>query len=168
MKTNSTKHLILMALIPAMMAATSGVYIPMVGANITLQTLFVLLSGFVLGSKAAALSMVLYLLLGAFGLPIFSGFQSGVGVLLGPSGGFILAFPLAASLAGIERRPTKSYVLYGLLGSLSLYAVGIPWLMVQLSLPLLTVLSLMAVYLPGDAIKLVVAVRLGQALNQRL
>lgn len=157
-----------MALIPAMMAATTGLYIPMVGANITLQTLFVLLSGFVLGSKAGMISMVLYLILGAFGLPVFSGFQSGLGVLLGPSGGFIVAFPIAAAVAGLGRSRRSSYWVFGLLATITLYGIGIPWLMVQLSLPLLTVLSLMAVYLPGDAIKLVVAVRLGQTLDRRL
>jgi biotin transport system substrate-specific component len=168
MNTKKTRQLILMTLLPAMMAATTGIYIPMVGANITLQTLFVLLSGFVLGSKAGALSMMLYLLLGVFGVPVFSGFQSGIGVLLGPSGGFIIAFPIAAAITGLRSDRIRSYFLLGFLATLTLYTIGIVWLMIQLSLPLLTVLALMAVYLPGDAIKLVVAVRLGRIINQRL
>lgn len=168
MKTKQTRVLILIALIPTMMAATTGLYFPMFGANITLQTMFVLLSGFVLGSKGAMFSMLLYLALGSLGLPIFSGFQSGLGVLLGPSGGFILAFPIAAAIAGFRGKSNKSFFLYGLLGNISLYLIGIPWLMVQLSLPLLTVLSLMLVYIPGDILKLIIAVRLGQVLDRQL
>ncbi len=168
MNTKKTRQLLLIALLPAMMAATTGIYIPMIGANITLQTLFVLLSGFVLGSKAGAASMLLYLLLGVFGIPVFSGFQSGIGVLLGPSGGFIFAFPIAAAIAGLRSERTTSYYILGLLATLALYIIGVFWLMIQLSLPLLTVLGLIAVYLPGDAIKLVIAVRLGRIINQRL
>ena len=167
MNSKRTRQLLLIALIPAMMAATTGIYIPMLGANITLQTLFVLISGFVLGSKAAMLSMLLYLILGAFGLPVFSGFQSGLGVLFGPSGGFILAFPIAAAMAGLSANTGSSRFLYGVLATLTIYALGIPWLMVQLSLPLLTVLGLIVVFLPGDALKLLVAVRLVQTLDQR-
>lgn len=112
--------------------------------------------------------MLLYLLLGVFGIPVFSGFQSGIGVLLGPSGGFIFAFPIAAAIAGLRSERTTSYYILGLLATLALYIIGVLWLMIQLSLPLLTVLGLIAVYLPGDAIKLVIAVRLGRIINQRL
>jgi biotin transport system substrate-specific component len=168
MNTKKTRQLILIALIPAMMAATTGIYIPMIGANITLQTLFVLLSGFVLGSKAAMLSMFLYLILGSFGLPVFSGFQSGLGVLFGPSGGFILAFPIAAAITGRSDKKGSSRLLYGFLATLTIYAIGIPWLMIQLSLPFLTVLGLMVVFFPGDALKLLAAVRLAQVLDKQL
>lgn len=162
-----TRQLVLSALITAMMATTTGLYVPIAGANITLQTLFVLLSGFVLGSKNAMISMLIYLILGAFGLPVFSGFQSGLGVLFGPSGGFIIAFPISAAIAGLRGSRSSSYLLFGILAMITLYVIGIPWLMFQLSLPFITALSLMAVYLPGDGLKLLVAVRLGQILNQR-
>lgn len=165
MKAKQTRQLTLIALIPAMMSATTGIYVPMIGANITLQTMFVLMSGFILGSKAALLSMLLYLTIGSFGLPIFSGFQSGLGVLFGPSGGFLLAFPLAAAITGIRGKREVSYYLLGSLGIFSLYVIGIPWLMIHLNLPFLTILSLVAVYIPGDIIKLVIAVRLGKILN---
>lgn len=75
----------------------------------TLQTLFVILAGGMLGKRDGALSMILYVVLGLFGLPVFSGGGFGVARLIGPTGGYILAFPAAAYVVGsiIERLPDR-------------------------------------------------------------
>lgn len=70
------------------------------GVPITLQTLWVYLAGIVLGPVWAAVSFGTYLLAGLVGLPVFAGGNSGLGVFLGPTGGFLLAFPLAAATVG--------------------------------------------------------------------
>lgn len=77
---------------------------------ITLQTFAVLLSGAVLGAKRGALAVLLYLALGAIGLPIFSGGSAGIAPFMGPSAGYLVAFPLAAALCGfiISRLPKTS------------------------------------------------------------
>src|SRR6059036_2957404 len=60
----------------------------------TMQTFFVLLSGAVLCGRNAAISQTVYLLAGAIGLPVFAGFGSGIARLLGPTGGYLLSFPV--------------------------------------------------------------------------
>ncbi|WP_210648698.1 biotin transporter BioY [Nocardioides sp. SYSU D00065] len=77
---------------------------------ITLQTFAVLLSGAVLGMRRGFLAVVLYLAVGAAGLPVFSGGAAGLAVLAGPTAGYLVGFPLAAALCGllVERLPRRS------------------------------------------------------------
>ena len=79
---------------------------------ITLQTFAVLLSGAVLGSRRGFLAVLLYVVAGAAGLPIFSGGAAGLAVLTGPTAGYLIGFPLAAALCGaiVERLPRRSVV----------------------------------------------------------
>ena len=76
---------------------------------ITLQTFAVLLAGAVLGAQRAFLAVLLYLALGAIGLPVFSGGAAGIAPFMGPTAGYLIAFPLAAALCGfiVERLPRK-------------------------------------------------------------
>ena len=86
------------------LAAASQVAIPVPGTPvpITLQPLVVVLAGFWLGPAAGAASMVLYLCAGALGLPVFQPFGApGVARLIGPTGGYLLAYPVAAAVAGL-------------------------------------------------------------------
>lgn len=74
--------------------------LPFTPVPVTLQTVFVLLSGAMLGPVYGALAMIIYILLGAIGLPVFSGGSSGLGVLFGPTGGYLFSFPVAAFVIG--------------------------------------------------------------------
>src|SRR3989338_4487841 len=91
----------------ALFAALTGVVawfkipLPFTPIPITLQTLLVLMSGAMLGAYYGALAMIVYLILGAIGLPVFAGGSSGVGALLGPSGGYLLSYPPAAFVIGL-------------------------------------------------------------------
>ena len=67
----------------------------------TLQTFIVPLAGAVLGSKKGAAAAVIYILLGAVGFPVFSGFRGGIGIIAGPTGGFILSYPIMAFVVGL-------------------------------------------------------------------
>ena len=100
----TTKEITLVAIFPALMAATSWLTIPIgIGAPITLQTLFVMMAGLILGKKLGTISVFVYVMLGAIGIPVFAGMQGGIGVILGPTGGFIIAFILMAYLSGIMK-----------------------------------------------------------------
>ncbi|MFP4188212.1 MAG: biotin transporter BioY [Halobacteriales archaeon] len=109
------------AVLAALTGAGALLSIPLGPVPITLQTFFVVLAGFVLGAKWGFVSITLYLLLGSAGLPVFSGGAAGAGHLLGPTGGYLLAFPFGAALAGFvaERGDGRKGIV-----RLSLKAVG--------------------------------------------
>ena len=90
-------------------AVGAQVEIPHAPVPFTLQTFFVMLAGGMLGRRDGSLSMILYLLLGAAGLPAFSSAGFGLMRLIGPTGGYLLSFPLAALLIGILLGNASSY-----------------------------------------------------------
>jgi len=120
MKKN--RHLILTALMTAMTAVGSQIVIPIGTVPLTLQTFAVFLSGMILGPVWGGISQMAYLLLGLFGVPVFAMFTSGIGILAGPTGGFLLAFPFVAFLTGIERG--KLRVVTRLCALMILYTFG--------------------------------------------
>ena len=71
----------------------------------TLQVPAVVLSGLLLGPRYGALAQAIYLLVGAVGVPVFAEFKGGLGVLLGPTGGYLLSYPIAAAVAGLATTP---------------------------------------------------------------
>ncbi len=80
----------------------SQITIPMPGGvPFTLQTFAVCLAGIILGSKRGFVSILVYVLMGTIGLPVFSGFSGGVGKILGATGGFILSFPIMSFIIGL-------------------------------------------------------------------
>ena len=109
------------------------VQIPVGPVPITLQVLFVLLSGLVLGSRLGALSQVEYLAIGFAGAPVFAGGKSGLIALVGPTGGYLAGFVVGAYLAGLvaesAARPGRiRFFLAGLLGTAAIYVSGMIWL----------------------------------------
>lgn len=120
-----------------LMALSAGlrVHLPFSPVPLTAQTLVVLLSGALLGSRRGAFAVLLYLLQGMLGLPVFAGGAAGVATLWGPTGGYLLGFVAAAALTGWLAERGWGYhfgtILLALgLGNLVIYAVGIPWLAV--------------------------------------
>lgn len=117
------------ALMTAVTAVMAQIAIPMpAGVPMTLQTFAVTLAGVVLGSKNGGLSMVLYILMGAIGLPVFSGFRGGLAMLVGPTGGFLLSFPVMAFIIGLGIKYIKDKPLifwsYLALGTIINYIIG--------------------------------------------
>jgi biotin transport system substrate-specific component len=109
--------------------------LPLTPVPLTLQNFGVLLVGLLLGSRRGFAAMSLYLLEGAAGMPVFSPVgQAGIAHLHGPSGGFLIAYPLVAFLAGfVFERGVKNFVraaLAGVLAELLLFAGGLAWLFV--------------------------------------
>ncbi|WP_423750968.1 biotin transporter BioY [Salinirarus marinus] len=134
----ATKNVARAAVFAAVTSATAPVSMthPLApNVPITLQTLWVFLAGVVLGPLWAGVSFTLYLLAGLVGLPVFAGGASGLGVVLGPTGGFLVSFPLAAAATGLVvhgvsdlRAPADvsvpRLVTAMVVGSAVIYAVG--------------------------------------------
>jgi biotin transport system substrate-specific component len=139
------------------LAAQVAVPVPWSPVPITGQTFAVLLVGAVLGARRAFLAQALYLAEGALGLPVFAGGTSGALALVGPSGGYLVAFPFAAALVGAlaergwDRRFTTMFAAM-LLGSVVIFAAGLA----QLSrfVPHGHVLAAgLLPFVPGDLVK---------------
>src|SRR3989441_4244342 len=102
-----SRGIALAATLAALISVASPINIPLgpiTPVPITLQVFFVYLAGALLGARYGALSMVIYLVLGAVGIPVFSGPSSGPAVLFGFSGGYLFAFPVANLLRGYVAR----------------------------------------------------------------
>ena len=146
----------------ALTAVAAQVAVPLPGTPVpvTLQTFAVLLVGAALGTIRGALSMLLYLLVGMAGAPVFSHGTSGWG---GASFGYVIGFVVAAVVVGrlAERGATRTPARTAgvmVMGNLAIYAVGVPWLMAVAHVDLPAALGLGVVpFLIGDAVKVVVA-----------
>jgi len=98
----SAKDLCYIGIFTAVMVVCAQLAIPLPGGvPMTLQTWAISFAGIVLGAKKGALSAIIYVLLGAIGVPVFANFTGGIGIVIGPTGGFILSFPIMALLAGM-------------------------------------------------------------------
>lgn len=171
----TTHRLVLIAMVTAItcILAPFSIPIPISPVPISLTNLVLLISIYVLGWKDATVSYLVYLLLGAFGLPVFSGFAGGLGKIAGPTGGYLTGFIFMTIIAGIfvERYPDRRIlVITGMvLATMVAYAFGTAWLAFQMELPFTGALSIGVIpYLPGDTIKIILAVLTGPVLRSRL
>lgn len=173
---NTLKRNLTIALFAALMAAGAFIRIPIGPVPITLTTIFPLLAGLLLGPAAGSLSVIIYLIIGTAGLPVFAG-GSGPAVFAGPTGGYLIGYIPAAIACGLISDKTKALagrrfpfrdITAVVVGSLLLYAVGVPWLKWRLGLEWNQALSGgMIPFLPGDAIKAAAAVAIRMALVKR-
>lgn len=124
------KDLALIGLFTALISFCSWISVPFT-VPFTLQTLGVMLAAGLLGTRRGTLSVLSYIALGAFGLPVFSGFRGGIGVLTGTTGGYIIGFIFMALAIGLitERFGKSSPVLAAsiVLGTALCYAFGTAW-----------------------------------------
>jgi len=139
----------------ALLAAGAWVAIPVGPVPVTLQTFFLLLAAPVM-KRRAVIPAALYLLLGALNLPVFHSGLSGIGVLLGPSGGFLVGFIPAAAVAGLayEKRSRLIRIAGLAAGAGIIYACGVAWLLFSagISLPAALLVGVLP-FLPGDILK---------------
>ncbi|MFH1361283.1 MAG: biotin transporter BioY [bacterium] len=155
----------------------AGAYIriplPFTPVPITLQTFFVLLAGAMLGKKLGAISQFSYLLVGIFGLPVFTGGLYGFARLFGPTGGYLVGFVLAAFVIGfiLGRDQEASFVkIVGamLAGLAILFITGTMWLSVILHISIQKAAILgMLPFIVGDAIKLLAAATIYQRIQKQ-
>lgn len=158
------RSLVLVSLFAALTALGGFISIPLGPVPITMQSIFVILSGLLLGPRLGALSQLLYVFLGLVGLPIFSGFSGGLQAILRPSFGFLIGFIFSSYLGGTIYQSRKSpYRIYlaTILASLTSYIFGLAYMYLMLNLLASNPLTLgyiirfgFLVFLPGDLIKL--------------
>lgn len=162
----------------AVCAVLPAIPVGPVAVPITLQTLAVYLTGLVLGGRRGFLAVLLYVVVGLVGLPVFAGFRGGPAVLAGPSAGYIIAFPLAALGAGLlayavlrrgagRRRVVLGLAAAALLGGFVFTRLlGIPGMMLNGGLPLRDAFLADLVYWPGDLLKIALAAVIAAAVHR--
>ena len=159
--------MVLSSLFAALTAVCAWISIPIPPVAFTLQTFAVLLTLGVLGGKWGTVSVLLYLLLGIVGLPVFTGFQSGAVALPGPTGGFLWGFLLAGlvywELEKLGRLPAMAAA------QLTVYACGCVWFSLYAGNAGLgaAVLTCVVPYLIPDALKLALAHSLAARIGKR-
>lgn len=169
----TTKNLV----ITAMMAAVTCILgplampLPFTPVPISLTNFVIYLAAFVLTWKYCTLSYIVYILIGAIGLPVFSGFGSGIDKIAGPTGGYLLGFVFTALICSVVNHKFRGkiymYVAGMAAGLLVAYAFGTLWFMYQQGMGLKQSLVLCVVpFLIGDVIKIVVATIVGPALHK--
>lgn len=139
----------------SLITAGGWISLPFFPVPLTLQTLFVLLSGAVM-KKKGAIPVALYVALGTLGLPLFHNGAAGPGVLLGPTGGYLVGFVAAAYLVGAcyEKSGEKFHIIGLALGTVAIYICGCTWLVLSTGMNLwFALLSGAAPFIPGDTIK---------------
>ena len=172
-----TKDLALCALFAALIAVCAWISIPAT-VPFTLQTFAIFAALGLLGGKRGTVAVAVYLLLGAIGVPVFAGFQGGIGALLGTTGGYLLGFLLSALIVwGMEARfgsKTGVFLLSAVLGMLLCYAFGTAWYLVVYArtkgaISLATALGWCVVpFLIPDAVKIALAVLLRGRLKRHI
>lgn len=104
MRATRTRNIVTAGLMTALLSASAFVAIPVGAVPITLQTFIVVLAALLLEPLWAGASVLAYLVLGAAGLPVFSGGHGGLGVLAGPTGGYLIGFAVGAVMGALLRR----------------------------------------------------------------
>jgi biotin transport system substrate-specific component len=170
MPIEKLRWMVLASLMAALAAVGAYIHIPIGPVPIVLSTLFVLLSGLLLGSRWGSASMGVYLLVGAIGMPVFSGGKGGFAHFFGPTGGYLLGYVLASWVTGFISERSRGLLILEILaimaGSLAIYGLGVPWLkmVTQLSWPK-TLMVGMVPFLIGDAVKAFAALILARAVR---
>jgi len=166
-----TVDIVYIAIFAALIAVCSWISFPTV-VPFTLQTFGVFLAVFLLGGKRGTLSVLVYILLGAVGLPVFAGFSGGLNVLLGNTGGYIIGFLFSALFMWICEillgRKLWVYAVSMILGLIVCYAVGTVWFMAVYarnsgSVGLVTVLGWCVFpFIIPDLVKIALALMIGR------
>ena len=162
---------------------------------LSLATLILYLSTYILGKKSSVISCGIYLLIGLVGIPVFSGFTGGIGKVLGPTGGYMLGYLFLVYISGcfIEKwndgssgkmaadrsndsrgrwRHYSNYLMQGLgmiLGTAVCYLFGSLWLSFQSGTEFLTALTIGVIpFMPGDILKITAGIFVGSNIRKRL
>ena len=160
------RHIVLIVLGAAFVSLSAQIVIPTTPVPFTGQTLGVLLVGGALGFRRGAAALLLYLAIGAIGLPVYADGGAGVDVILGVTGGYLTGFVVAAAVVGRlaelgwDRRLGGALAMM-LIGTAIIYAIGVPWLKVYTAMPWADAVNGgMTKFLVWDAAKFLVAAAL--------
>lgn len=164
MKTKELVYAALFAALIAVLGQIPPIPLGFIPVPITAQTLGVMLAGGFLGKKMGSLSLVIFIILAAIGLPVLTGGRGGLGVLVGPSAGYIFSFPIAAYVIGwasekiwLQVKTWKLVVINLIFGVLLINLIGAPVMALITNTSIWAGLISAAAFLPGDIIKAVIA-----------
>ena len=161
-------------LFSAVIAIMAQISIPLpLGVPMTMQTFAITLAAVVLGAKLSTYSSLIYILLGAIGAPVLANFSGGLDKFVGPTGGFLISFPLMAYIIGygIEHKGMfkGAYALFLTLGTVSNYVVGVlVFCLITKNTVWAGVTACVLPFIPTAIIKAVLATYIGIAIRKRL
>ena len=172
MKPNS-HFLTVCGLIAAVFCVIGPITVPIGPVPVSLLTLAIYIAACVLGAYQTVVSVLVYLLLGAAGMPVFSGYQGGLAKVAGPTGGYLVGYLFLALLCGLAAEHSHSQPLLCLsgmvLGTAVLYAFGTLWFMAQTQTALWSALTLCVFpFVPVDLCKMAVALPVGRSTRSAL
>lgn len=169
---SKTKNMTVIGLMTAVICivAPFSIPIPVSPVPLSLTNFMIFIAVYILGMKSATICVILYLILGAAGLPVFSSFSGGLAKLAGPTGGYLAGFILLALIQGffLDHFPGKKYtaILGMILGMSVCYVFGTAWLAWQTGQSFIAALAIGVLpYLPGDAVKVIIAAIIGPKLR---
>lgn len=172
MKTLSLKEAIFTALMAALLCVLAPFSLPIGPIPITLATFIIYLIAYLLKWHMALISVVLYLIIGIVGIPVFSGFRGGLGVVAGPTGGYLIGYLLLVLSSALLLCHSRNRIWAGLsfvIGTVLLYLFGTVWYCIYASVSFIPALSVCVIpFLPGDLIKIIVALIVAPMISQAL
>lgn len=169
----SVRRIAMIGVVTAVTCVLAPLSLPIGPVPISLTNLVIYFSLYLLGTVDGTLSYLIYLLIGLVGLPVFSGGTGGPGKLFGPTGGYLIGFIPMAVIAGImiERFRSKWYLcLAGMVvGTAVCYALGTVWLAYEAQMkPMEALWAGVIPFIPGDLIKMVLALIFGPQIKKRM
>lgn len=161
------------AMMTAILCILAPISVPIGEVPISLATFAVYIAAHLLGTKRSLMCVMLYLLLGMVGVPVFASWSAGFNVMAGPTGGYLLGYLLIAFFTGWFTKLGKGripMILIGsILGTLGCYIIGTLWLGVQLSLSAKAALMAGVIpFIPGDLIKIVLSIGVTLPIKKQL
>lgn len=171
----TTKNIILCAIFAALTAILSQISIPLpfTPVPINLAMISVFIAGGLLGTKIGAISQLVYVIIGAIGVPVYANFTGGPGILVGPTGGYIVGYIIATIIIGVIAKRLEdsiySYTVAMVAGILGCYFVGTAWFMHITQSGLIEALLMCVVpFLIGDILKIILSAFLVKKLKKYL
>ncbi len=163
---NKTKQITVCALNVAILAISAQVYIPL-SPPVTMQLAVIFFICAFFNFKISFISVLVYLLSGLIGLPVFSGFSGGASALLGATGGFLISFILIPFIFLLFKNKLWTLIICYALSLIVCYFFGILWLYFYLK-SLSGAIKSLIIFLPADALKAIFATVLIKAINKRI
>lgn len=172
-KKYNVYQITIIGLMAAVICILGPLSIPIGVVPISFTNLAIFFALYILGTKKATMSFIIYMLIGLVGVPVFSGFSGGPSKLLGPTGGYIIGFLFMTLISGffIDRFIDKWYlcVVGMILGMAACYLFGTIWLSYQANLSINAALAVGVIpFIPADLAKICIAAFIGPQIRNRL
>lgn len=164
MKTKDMMIIAMFAALIAVLGILPAINIPGIGIPLTFQSIGYILAGCLLGRRRGGLAVLLFVVLVLCGIPMLSGGHGGIGLLFGPSGGYILSFPIIAYLIGLftdkhlhQMNVWQLFIINGLIGAVLCNLIGGVYMAFNMHISIVNALKSVLVFIPGDLVKALLA-----------